>query len=458
MLLEVEPERRVRRVELERGQPERREVRRAVDLDHGAGRAVHEVEREQQVLARRVQHRDVALEARVDRREHARAPPSPARRAPDRAAPSRRARARRDPARTASRTTRSRARSRPRPPPPRKPTEHRPAPPGDPSHRCDPILYAQCLFRQQFVHRSLWFAGLHSAPGRIRTSDPRIRSPPLCPLSYGRIGQGVIGARGGCLLGGIRSAAMSTVGIVSPGRDGERAFGERPARWRGSALWGTVVGTERAHRCTRGGISRQSLSLDAVVEASDVLLSVVPPAAALAVADAVEDSAYPHGCVVPLVADLNAIASCDLGAIAERLAPAGLESSSTGRSPGRRRGKPGTTIVYLVRTGGPVGSRDSKRSRVTISGSSGESIGLASAVKMSTASFYKGQTALLLAQAVRAARANGVLEIVARRPAAALPRTSSMHAPTAPAERRCEVGPLRGRDGGDRRLANRKPV
>src|SRR5437868_8575378 len=28
------------------------------------------------------------------------------------------------------------------------------------------------------------------APGRIRTSDPRIRSPLLCPLSYGRVGGG----------------------------------------------------------------------------------------------------------------------------------------------------------------------------------------------------------------------------------------------------------------------------
>jgi len=27
-----------------------------------------------------------------------------------------------------------------------------------------------------------------SAPGRIRTCDRRIRSPLLCPLSYGRIG------------------------------------------------------------------------------------------------------------------------------------------------------------------------------------------------------------------------------------------------------------------------------
>src|SRR5436190_18676109 len=32
--------------------------------------------------------------------------------------------------------------------------------------------------------------GLRSAPGRIRTCDPRIRSPPLCPLSYGRVGEG----------------------------------------------------------------------------------------------------------------------------------------------------------------------------------------------------------------------------------------------------------------------------
>ncbi len=29
-----------------------------------------------------------------------------------------------------------------------------------------------------------------SAPGRIRTSDPRLRRPPLCPLSYGRPGGG----------------------------------------------------------------------------------------------------------------------------------------------------------------------------------------------------------------------------------------------------------------------------
>src|ERR1041385_2752048 len=39
------------------------------------------------------------------------------------------------------------------------------------------VLYAQ--------DRSV--ASFSFAPGRIRTSDPRIRSPPLCPLSYGRL-------------------------------------------------------------------------------------------------------------------------------------------------------------------------------------------------------------------------------------------------------------------------------
>src|SRR5689334_6450284 len=37
-------------------------------------------------------------------------------------------------------------------------------------------------------HRLLVPTGAtRDAPGRIRTSDPRIRSPPLCPLSYGRV-------------------------------------------------------------------------------------------------------------------------------------------------------------------------------------------------------------------------------------------------------------------------------
>src|ERR671939_206516 len=35
-------------------------------------------------------------------------------------------------------------------------------------------------------------AWLSHAPGRIRTSDQRLRRPSLCPLSYGRAGKGYL--------------------------------------------------------------------------------------------------------------------------------------------------------------------------------------------------------------------------------------------------------------------------
>ena len=53
-------------IEIEPGGPKRGEVRRPAHLDHGAGRDVHEVDRQKQVLTRRVQHRLVALQPRVD--------------------------------------------------------------------------------------------------------------------------------------------------------------------------------------------------------------------------------------------------------------------------------------------------------------------------------------------------------------------------------------------------------
>ncbi len=67
VLVEVESEGLVGPVELEGGETERCEVHRLVDLDHGSRRLVHEVDREQQVLARRRQDRDVTSETGVDR-------------------------------------------------------------------------------------------------------------------------------------------------------------------------------------------------------------------------------------------------------------------------------------------------------------------------------------------------------------------------------------------------------
>ena len=70
VLFEVEAERSALRIELERGEAERREVRRVVDLDHGPRRPVHQVDRQQEVLAGGVQHREIALEPHKDALEH----------------------------------------------------------------------------------------------------------------------------------------------------------------------------------------------------------------------------------------------------------------------------------------------------------------------------------------------------------------------------------------------------
>ena len=110
----------------------------------------------------------------------------------------------------------------------------------------------------------------------------------------------------------------------------------------------------------------------------------------------------------PLVADLNAIAPDTMRGIARRLEEAGLDAVD-GSISGPPPTTAGTTIVYLS---GPQADRIASlhapglQLRLV-----GDAIGAASAIKMSTASFYKGEAALL-AQALRAGRANGVLDWV----------------------------------------------
>ena len=142
-------------------------------------------------------------------------------------------------------------------------------------------------------------------------------------------------------------------------------------------------------------------TLDEVV-ACDVVVSVLPPGRARAAAHAVADAAA-RARVRPLVVDLNAVSPQTLHAIAATLAGAGLElvdGSISGGPPTPDR----PTRVYVcgpradeitgpwldvVRLQGPLGS--------------------ASALKMCTASVYKGSSALAL-QAMVTARRHGVLD------------------------------------------------
>ena len=197
---------------------------------------------------------------------------------------------------------------------------------------------------------------------------------------------------------------MTTVGIVSPGAMGS-ALGAL-LRDGGTRVVATVSGRSERTVALAEGLELLPSFAD-IVGASDIVLSVLPPGAAVAVATALAATAERTG-AQPLVADLNAVAPQTAREMEARLAEGGLDlvdGSISGPPPLR----PGTTAIYLS------GARAEEVAALPAAGVQfrvvGSEVGAASAVKMSTASFYKGQTALLT-QALRAARANGVLEVV----------------------------------------------
>jgi 3-hydroxyisobutyrate dehydrogenase-like beta-hydroxyacid dehydrogenase len=176
----------------------------------------------------------------------------------------------------------------------------------------------------------------------------------------------------------------------------------------GGRVVATVAGRgERTERLAAASGAELLPSLVEVVAAADVVLSVVPPAEAVATAAAIASAARSAG-ATPLVADLNAVAPATARGIEATLAADGLElvdGSVSGPPP--REGA--DTRVYLA--GARAGEIASLPARGITWRVVGQEVGAASAVKMSTASVYKGQTAVL-AHALLAAHRNGVLEPV----------------------------------------------
>jgi 3-hydroxyisobutyrate dehydrogenase-like beta-hydroxyacid dehydrogenase len=153
--------------------------------------------------------------------------------------------------------------------------------------------------------------------------------------------------------------------------------------------------------------------LASVVREADFVLSIVPPGEAGAVASAVSRAAEEEK-VAPLYTDLNALAPASVRSLETKLEL--VDGSISGPPPW-----PGTTTrVYLS------GPRAAEIASTPFDGVElievGDQVGAASAVKMSTASVYKG-TSALLAQALLAAHANGVLEHVLTDLAAGAPET-----------------------------------
>jgi 3-hydroxyisobutyrate dehydrogenase-like beta-hydroxyacid dehydrogenase len=183
-----------------------------------------------------------------------------------------------------------------------------------------------------------------------------------------------------------------TVGIVSPG-----AMGSALA----DALDTRVVATLEARSERTRGLAAQAERLEHlptfgdVLREADVVLSVVPPGEAEEIGAAIRQAGARF-----LFVDLNAVSPETVRRIG-----ADVDGAISGPPPWR----PDTTRIYLS---GPraaeVESLPWTRVELVVVG---EEVGTASAVKMCTASVYKGTTALL-AHALLTARSAGVLEHV----------------------------------------------
>jgi 3-hydroxyisobutyrate dehydrogenase-like beta-hydroxyacid dehydrogenase len=194
-----------------------------------------------------------------------------------------------------------------------------------------------------------------------------------------------------------------TVGIISAGAMGSAVGAAYRAG--GHRVVTTVAGRSERTVDLAGAAGLELLpDLGRVVAEADLVLSIAPPDQARTIAEDVVAAAERTG-ARPLVSDWNAISPATAQEVAGILLAAGLE------------------LVDGSISGGPP--RAEYRTRVYVSGARateladsgpawldvrvvGAEVGLASAVKMCTASVYKGHTALL-AHALVTAHANGVL-------------------------------------------------
>jgi 3-hydroxyisobutyrate dehydrogenase-like beta-hydroxyacid dehydrogenase len=198
---------------------------------------------------------------------------------------------------------------------------------------------------------------------------------------------------------------MPTIAIVSPGFMGA-ALGWALRRG-GARVVATAAGRSPRTRRLAGeaGIELLPTLADAVAVA-DVVLSVTPPGEAVAAARSI-DAAVRTADVRPVLADLNAVAPATMTAIARTWADLPVaDGSISGPPPTVSAG----ARLYLSGPGaGAVADLpwgDYVRPVVLDAG-----VGAASALKMCTASVYKGLNGLVT-QAMRVAGRHGVLDEV----------------------------------------------
>lgn len=209
-----------------------------------------------------------------------------------------------------------------------------------------------------------------------------------------------------------QNAGMTTIAMYGAGHMGA-GLG-----WALREGGGTVITTlaGRSARTARlAGEAGLALvdNLDTLVGTADVVLVVTPPAVALDAANALATAAARCGASTrpdgpPLVADLNAIAPTTVERIAAVYASAGLDFVDGSISGGPPTVRPGARI-YL--SGSRAADVAGLPWRHVTAVDLGAPAGAASALKMCTASVYKGLVGLF-GQAMRTADHYGVLDPV----------------------------------------------
>jgi 3-hydroxyisobutyrate dehydrogenase-like beta-hydroxyacid dehydrogenase len=193
---------------------------------------------------------------------------------------------------------------------------------------------------------------------------------------------------------------MTTIGLVGAGHMGS-GLGWA-LRQGGHTVVTTLAGrsARTARLAAEAGVTALP-HLAAVVAAADILLVVTPPAAAEAAAAAIAAAPTPAR---PLIVDLNAIAPSTVERIGETLGRAGFDLVDGAISGPPPTARPGARIFLSGPSAPRIAGLPWPHVDLVVVG---EAVGTASAVKMCTASVYKGVTAVLT-QALRTAGRHGV--------------------------------------------------
>ncbi|MGN9905928.1 DUF1932 domain-containing protein [Phytohabitans sp. LJ34] len=196
------------------------------------------------------------------------------------------------------------------------------------------------------------------------------------------------------------------IGIVGPGFMGAGLGGALRAG--GARVVTTLQGrSARSRRLAEAGGLEVLDTLDEVCATAEVILVVTPPGAATSAAEQIAKAAD-RTKSRPLVADLNAIAPTTVAGIEAVLARVGLDLVDGAISGPPPSARPGARVYLSGPRAAEVADLPWRDVRpIVLPGPTGR----ASAVKMCTASVYKGTTAIV-AQAMRAADHFDVLDVV----------------------------------------------